>query len=33
MENTGWITMFSLVSVEDPVYRMLFSDLAVHRAV
>lgn len=33
MENTVWITMFGLVSVEDPVYRMLFSGLSVHSTV
>lgn len=33
MENTGWIAMFDLVSVEYPVYRMLFSGLSMHRAV
>lgn len=33
MENTGWITMFGLVSVEGPVYRMLFSGLSVHSTV
>lgn len=33
MENTGWITVFGLVSVEDPAYRMLFGGLSVHRAV
>lgn len=33
MENTDWITVFGLVSVEDPVYRMFFSSSSVHRAV
>lgn len=32
MENRGWINVFGLVSLENPVYKVLLSDL-VHRAV